>query len=55
LVEKTIIIEVKAVDALNAIHEAQLMTYLKLSSCRIGFLMNFNVGLFKQGLKRLVL
>jgi len=55
LVEKTILIEVKAVAALNAIHEAQLMTYLKLSGCRIGFLMNFNVALFKQGLKRLVL
>ena len=48
-------IEVKAVDALTRIHEAQILTYLKLSGCRIGFLMNFNVVLFKHGLNRLVL
>ena len=42
-------------EALKAVHEAQLLTYLKLSRCRLGFLMNFNVPLFKQGVKRLVL
>jgi GxxExxY protein len=55
LVEKSIIIEVKVVEALTPVHYAQLLTYLKLSGCRIGFLMNFHVALFKQGLKRLVL
>ena len=55
LVEDAIIIEVKAAEALIPIHYAQLLTYLKLSGCRIGFLMNFHVALFKQGLKRLVL
>ncbi|HZU50839.1 MAG TPA: GxxExxY protein [Sphingomicrobium sp.] len=50
-----IVIEVKSVDALAPIHQAQLLTYLKLSGCRLGFLMNFNVPLFKQGLKRMVL
>ena len=53
-VERTIIIEVKAVDTLTPVHYAQLLTYLKLSDCRIGFLMNFHVALFKQGLKRLI-
>jgi GxxExxY protein len=55
MVEHAIIIEVKAVEILNPVHHAQLLTYLKLSRCRIGFLMNFHVPLFKQGLKRLVL
>ncbi len=55
MVEDAIIIEIKAIDALTRVHEAQLLTYLKLSGCRIGFLMNFNAALFKQGLKRLVL
>ena len=54
LVEKSVIVEVKAVDALSRIHQAQMLTYLKLSGCHIGFLMNFNVELFKQGLKRMV-
>jgi GxxExxY protein len=55
MVERAIIVEVKAVDALAPVHHAQLLTYLKLSGCRIGFLMNFHVPLFKQGLKRVVL
>ncbi len=55
IVGDAIIIEIKAIDALSRVHEAQLLTYLKLSGCRIGFLMNFNAALFKQGLKRLVL
>ena len=54
MVENTIIVEIKAVDALTRVHEAQLLTYLKLSGRRIGFLMNFNAPLFKQGLSRLV-
>ena len=55
VVESAIIVEIKAVDALTRVHDAQVLTYLKLSGYRIGFLMNFNVSLFKQGLKRLVL
>lgn len=55
IVENAIITEIKAVDALAPIHEAQLLTYLKLSGCRLGFLINFNVVLFKQGIKRMIL
>jgi len=55
MVHDAIVVEVKAVDALTPLHQAQLLTYLKLSGCRLGFLMNFNVPLFKQGLKRVVL
>jgi GxxExxY protein len=50
-----VIIEIKSVDALAPIHDAQVLTYLKLSGLRIGLLMNFNVALLKQGLKRFVL
>ena len=55
VVEDLIIIEIKAVDTLTRLHEAQILTYLKLSGLRLGFLMNFNVELFKLGVKRLVL
>ena len=55
VVEHAVIVEVKVVEALMPVHHAQLLTYLKLSGCRIGFLMNFNVALFKHGLKRVVL
>ncbi len=54
LVEKRIIIENKTVERLLPIHEAQLLTYLKLSGCKIGFLLNWNVPLMKQGIKRMV-
>lgn len=53
LVGDAVIVEVKAVDASLPVHQAQLVTYLKLSGHRLGFLMNFNVPLFKQGLKRI--
>ncbi len=55
LVGHEIVVEVKTVDALLPVHQAQLLTYLKLSGCRIGFLMNFHVRLFKHGLRRMVL
>ena len=55
LVENSVIIEIKSTDALLPIHQAQLLTYLKLSGLRLGYLMNFNVSLFKQGIKRMVL
>jgi hypothetical protein len=47
--------EVKSVDALAPVHEAQLLTYLRLSGRRLGFLINFNVVLLKQGIKRMIL
>jgi len=52
VVEEAVIIEIKAVEALTRLHEAQLITYLKLSPYGLGFLMNFNVVLFKQGIRR---
>ncbi len=55
LVEDKVIIEVKSVDALNPIHTAQLLTYLKLADCRLGLLINFNVQFLKDGIRRLVL
>ena len=55
LVESKVIIEIKSVDALNPVHFAQLLTYMKLSECRIGFLINFNVKSLKDGIKRVIL
>ena len=55
LVEEKVIIEIKAVDTLIPVHMAQVMTYLKLSGCRIGLLINFNVQFLKEGLKRIIL
>jgi len=55
LVEGKVIIELKAVGKLEPIHEAQLLSYLKLSSCKIGLLINFNVKVLKNGVRRLVL
>lgn len=54
LVDRQIILELKVVDKINDIHYAQLLTYLKLSSCKLGFLINFNTTLLKHGLKRVV-
>jgi len=54
LVEDSVIVEVKSVDQLAGIHEAQLITYLKLSNTPIGLLINFNVLSLKNGIKRLV-
>jgi GxxExxY protein len=55
LVEKQVIIEIKAVEALNDVHTAQVLTYLKLSGCRVGLLLNFNTSSLKNGIKRLML
>jgi GxxExxY protein len=55
LVEERLIVEVKAVDSLLPVHQAQLMTYLKLTKNRLGLLINFNVNLFKNGVKRVIL
>ncbi len=54
LVESKVIIELKAVEALNDVHMAQIITYLKLSDCKLGYLINFNVKYFKEGIKRVV-
>ncbi|MBE9465277.1 GxxExxY protein [Dyadobacter subterraneus] len=53
LVENCVIVEIKAVEALNDVHTAQLLTYLKLTNCKLGLLINFNVALIKNGVKRL--
>ena len=54
LVEKEIIIELKAVEGILPIHEAQVISYLKLANKKVGLLINFNVPLLKQGFKRFV-
>jgi GxxExxY protein len=54
LVENAIILELKAVDKIEAIHKAQLLTYLKLSDIHLGLLLNFNVPVMKDGIVRIV-
>ncbi len=54
MVESKIILEIKSVDALNEVHLAQVLTYLKLSNLHLGLLINFNVTLLKKGIKRVV-
>jgi GxxExxY protein len=54
LIEKKVIVEVKSVEALNDIHLAQILTYLKLSDCKLGLLINFNVVKVKDGIRRVV-
>ena len=54
LVEKSVILELKAVDKLLPIHQSQLLTYLKLADLRLGLLINFNVAMFKQGVRRII-
>ena len=53
LVNDAVIVEVKSVESLAPIHEAQLLSYLKLADCKIGLLINFNVKMLKYGVKRL--
>ncbi|MGD0338333.1 MAG: GxxExxY protein [Bacteroidota bacterium] len=54
-VENRLIIEVKSVEALNDIHLAQVLTYLRLTQCKLGLLINFNVMLLKDGIRRIIL
>lgn len=54
IVEDKFIVEVKSVEALNDVHLAQLLTYLKLSECKLGLLINFNVKLLKDGVRRII-
>ncbi len=54
VVERSVIVEVKTVDRLAGIHDAQLLSYLKMSGLRVGLLMNFHAVVLKNGLKRIV-
>jgi GxxExxY protein len=54
IVEGSVIVEIKSVDALAPIHEAQILTYLKLSGCKLGLLINFNVPVVKDGIHRYI-
>ena len=54
LVEDCVIVEVKSVETMNPVYDAQLITYLKLTGIRLGFLINFNVVHLKDGIKRIV-
>jgi len=53
LVEDKVVVELKAVEALNDVHVAQVLTYLKISGCKLGLLMNFNVARLTLGIRRL--
>jgi GxxExxY protein len=55
LVENTVIVELKVVEKINSVHEAQVLSYLKLSGCPAGLLLNFNVKLLKDGIHRFVM
>jgi len=54
MIENKVIVEIKSVEKLLPIHQAQLMSYLKLSDCKVGLLINFNVKVLKNGIKRIV-
>ena len=54
MVEDKVVIEIKSVEALNDVHLAQILTYLKLSNSKLGLLINFNVSLLKNGIRRVV-
>ncbi len=55
LVESSVVVEIKSIEALADIHLAQILTYLKLSGCKLGLLANFNVEHLKDGIRRVVL
>jgi GxxExxY protein len=54
LVERKVIVEIKATEAVCSVHKAQLLSYLRLSGCKVGLLINFNVNLLRQGITRIV-
>ena len=54
-VERQVIVELKAVEEITDVHQAQILSYLKFSGCRVGLLINFNVNLLKDGLRRYVM
>jgi GxxExxY protein len=55
VIEGRVIVEIKSIDALAPIHEAQLLTYMKLAGVKVGLLINFNIPVLKDGIKRFVL
>ena len=55
LIENQIIVELKTVEQINDVHQAQILTYLKLSQCKVGLLINFNVKMLKNGIHRFVM
>ncbi len=55
LVEQKVVVELKAIDEVNNTHKAQLLTYLKITGCKVGLLINFNVPVLKEGIKRLII
>ena len=55
IADEKVVVELKTVKHLEPIHEAQLLTYMKLTGCRVGLLINFNVPVLTQGIKRMVL
>ena len=54
IIEDKFIVEIKSVEALTDVHLAQLLTYLRLSNCKLGLLINFNVSLLKNGVRRVI-
>lgn len=54
IVENKLILEIKTVEYINSIHKAQLLTYLKMTNCRLGLLLNFQSDVFKNGVTRIV-
>ncbi len=55
LVQKQVVVEIKAISELLPVHESQILTYMRLTRCRVGLLLNFNVFAMKQGTRRFVL
>jgi len=55
LVERQVVVELKVVDQITPVHEAQVLSYLRFSGCKIGLLLNFNVKLLKDGIRRFIL
>ena len=55
IVDEKVVVELKAVDEIHPVHQAQLLTYLKLTGCKVGLLINFNVPVLKDGITRRVL
>ncbi len=55
IVDGKVVVELKAVDSIHDVHKAQLLTYLKLTGCKVGLLLNFNAAVLKDGIERLVL
>ncbi|MEI6683955.1 MAG: GxxExxY protein [Bacteroidota bacterium] len=54
LIEHKVVVEIKSVDSLNDVHLAQILTYMKLGNFKLGLLINFNVALLKQGIRRVI-